>query len=65
MSTEHNKYKERLQEQLKNFNLERAETLSVEIHDAEIQGYTCSQKEEYLWADLSDMIIAAIMKKHS
>lgn len=46
-----NKLQELLQ--TKPFNIEKAERLSLQIHKAEECGYTCSMKEERLWAELT------------
>lgn len=53
----------RLKEQLDNFNLQKAESLSVEIHEAESNGYKIRKSEDKLWMDLTSKILEALSKK--
>ena len=41
---------------LDSIDLERAESLSMRIHDAESNGYSVSDAEDSLWIELTDKI---------
>jgi len=45
-----------------NFDLEKAEELSIEIHDAEASGYLLYRREDKYWLELTDMIQAEYSK---
>ncbi len=51
------KFKNLLQQQLKDFNLQKAELLSMAIHEAESKGYEVSKSEDRLWMELTSKII--------
>ena len=39
-----------------NFNLEKAEELSLEIHKAESEGYNLFKREDKYWLEITDQI---------
>jgi hypothetical protein len=47
----------RLIEQLNNFDLKKAEALSVEIHEAESKGYNVSKREDKYWQEITEKIL--------
>jgi len=50
------KFLVRLIEQMDNFDIDKAEKLSLEIHKAESEGYSVSKREDKYWAELTSMI---------
>lgn len=54
--TEKERFATELRFMLLHFNLEKAEALSVRIHEAEEQGYEISRKEDRLWIRLTEKI---------
>lgn len=53
------RFYKRLRELLENFNLDEAEKLTIEIHNAEAKGYETSRTEDRLWMDLTEKILNA------
>ncbi len=53
----------RLIEQMDNFNKEKAEQLSIEIHNAESEGYVLSSREDKYWLELTIKIQECYKKK--
>ena len=51
------KFLERLREALENFDAYKAEHLSIEIHNAEDNGYIVSPLEDNLWLHLTNKIV--------
>jgi len=47
----------RLEDAVKNFDLETAETLSNDLHQAEDEGYVVSREEENLWFRITTKIV--------
>lgn len=47
------KFKEKLLQALKHFDLTRAELLCEELHEAEQVGYTLTREEDRLWERLT------------
>ena len=58
-------FKERLKEELNNFDLEKAEALSMEIHEAESEGYEISEIEDNRWIKLTDQIFGCYNRKEN
>jgi succinate dehydrogenase/fumarate reductase flavoprotein subunit len=53
------RFLERLQAELKNFDTQKAQQLSLEIHEAEEAGYQVSPHEDRLWYHLTVKIADA------
>ena len=56
-------FKEQLRKVIKNFNINRAEKLSIEIHNKESIGYTITCEENKLWSILTNMIQKEYIKE--
>lgn len=49
-------FKDKLEKMLQNFDLEKAEELSMELHHAEEKGIELTEQEDLLWGKLTVLI---------
>lgn len=50
-------FEEKLKRMLGSFNIDEAEKLSLEIHQAELNGYEISYAEDRLWEKLTAKVL--------